>query len=458
MLGEPTIADSAKQRSLRVPLDYVRQTDRMGRRKLRLVVAMGVAALAYVIWLAVGGRAAKKHLSPGPLARAHAAFSDDCQACHQEFQPLRADAVDLFAALTTSIERRETMTAACLRCHQTPRHHALVNDDQELSCAACHHEHQGSLAELTRVRDNQCVGCHRDLTQLAAAEASDDKPYANVVGFAGANGDQPKHPEFRSLQAGDPGNISFNHWLHMQPGIAAKDARQPLHVDRVAAYVSANVGRVSWDQAGGIQLSCSACHEPDGDGRRMRPIAYEQHCKDCHPLSASLGEGEPAVIPHGLPAMRLAAVLDGLLLARQRRGSQPSAEAATQSGADESGDLPLIPGRTLGNNLAQKIQRDLLGRRGALAAAVDAKCLQCHEVSKPADGSDRLLPELRASSIPNPWFVHARFDHGAHRQVDCRQCHAAAFTFEKRDEPRFVNAVSGALAARDNDEVMIAGM
>jgi hypothetical protein len=154
-----------------------------------------------------------------------------------------------------------------------------------------------------------------------------------------------------------------------------------------------------------------------------------------------------------MPAERLQAVLDGLLLASQRRATADEAPAL-----DESGDLPLIPGRTLGKNLAQKIQGDLLGRRGAVAAAVNAKCLQCHEVRSAASGEETLLPELLAANIPNPWLVHARFDHRAHRQADCRLCHADAFTFEKRDEPRFVNAASGALAARDNEEVMIAGI
>src|SRR5262249_40944593 len=34
------------------------------------------------------------------------------------------------------------------------------------------------------------------------------------------------------------------------------------------------------------------------------------------------------------------------------------------------------------------------------------------------------------ASIPDVWYLHAKFDHVSHRAVDCRQCHKNAYAFE----------------------------
>jgi hypothetical protein len=41
------------------------------------------------------------------------------------------------------------------------------------------------------------------------------------------------------------------------------------------------------------------------------------------------------------------------------------------------------------------------------------------------------LPEVEKSTIPALWFSHARFEHKAHRMLDCAECHRAA---EKSDK------------------------
>src|SRR5262249_42164453 len=92
-----SIAESAKQRSLRVPLDHYEQPNALGRAKWKLSVVVVVIAGGYVGWLMVGGRKAQEQASPGKLAAAHATWNDDCLVCHKSFEPLRSDAVSLVA-------------------------------------------------------------------------------------------------------------------------------------------------------------------------------------------------------------------------------------------------------------------------------------------------------------------------------------------------------------------------
>src|SRR5581483_8691414 len=109
----------------------------------------------------------------------------------------------------------------------------------------------------------------------------------------------------------------------------------------------------------------------DANGAYMQPIAYEQHCRACHRLEMKNGSAV-AEVPHGLSAERLTAVIGGLLL------SGEAAQREILVTPDESGERPLIPGRTLGHNLAQKITQDVLGKRTSAVRAVMAKCLECH--------------------------------------------------------------------------------
>jgi len=460
MPQDPTIAESAKQRSLRVPLDYLAQGDSLVRFKWLISFAFASAAALYVVWLMVDRRAGERHASPGPLAGVHAAWNDDCRACHLNFHPLRSDAVDLVSLIRGSggAAHRETFDQACVKCHNEPRHHAIEKADEVATCAACHREHGGPAAAIVRPADSQCTSCHAEINSHRDGASGLAPQVANVTGFGAlSNSSEPPHPPFRSLDD-DPGNIKFNHWLHLQPGIAVADGKQKkrladLTIEQRSAYT-----RFA-SQDGLVQLDCSACHQPSARGDTMQPIAFEQHCRACHPLRLNFAEEEAAAaeLPHGLSAARLSVVLDGLLLT-QERGKTTPPPATT----DESGALPLVPGKTLGSNLANKLGQDVLQRRGKAAVAVAARCEQCHtraSAAKPAS-SDGLLDVL-PTRIPTPWFAHARFDHSAHRHVECRTCHASAYAFEQRDKPQFLypaSLSSGYTPARDNEQVMISGI
>jgi hypothetical protein len=36
------------------------------------------------------------------------------------------------------------------------------------------------------------------------------------------------------------------------------------------------------------------------------------------------------------------------------------------------------------------------------------------------------LPQIRPAAVPDRWFLHARFSHGAHRVLECAACHTRA--------------------------------
>jgi hypothetical protein len=456
MPRESSIAESAKQRSLRVPLDHYEQCDQIARLKLLLsAIALGAAA-CYIGWLTIGGQAASKQLSPGLLANVHATWNDDCQVCHQSFRPLRGDAVDFMSLVKAKAEDRALFDQACLKCHDAPAHHTSAKPSEVPTCATCHHEHQGASADITRAADSMCLACHRDLQHHRHGPSGLTRVVKNVTGFGPpADGRQQPHPDFHSLDEPDPGNIKFNHWLHLQPGIATRDSKSKLRLDqldesqrpRYEAYANTN---------GFVQLDCSACHQPQSDGGKyMQPISFEQHCRTCHPLQFTLPERQrPLDVPHGLSAERLRTILDGLIFSAEK-AERDRPEAA----ADESGDLPLVPGKTLGSNLAQKIGQDGLSRRTTAARAVAAKCSQCH-FERDAAGPDTDLPELMPANIPSVWLRHARFDHSAHRHVEqqCKACHAEAYAFEQQDKPQFLAPPPGAEQARDDHQVMITGL
>src|SRR5262245_11421834 len=453
MPPEESIAESAKQRSLRVPLDHYEQPDALVRAKWKLTVVVVAIAAAYVGWLLVGGRAAQEQASPGKLAAAHATWNDDCLACHKSFEPLRSDAVSLAALFGGHESHRKLLDEGCIKCHKTPDHHAAAKADEVPACAACHRDHKGLTADIVRPTDAMCLGCHREIDVHRTGASALNPHLANITGFGPASaGGKELHPDFRSLES-DPGNIKFNHWLHMQPGIAAPDAKKQLKLADLDA--SWQTKYASYAKADGlVQLDCAACHQPDSNGAYMRPIAFEEHCRACHRLELKVADGAAvAQVPHGLSAERLATVVSGLLLAAEQKQSNVPAV-----GPDESGALPLVPGKTLGANLAQKISADLLGRRDLATRAIATKCMECHH-SRPATGAlASVAMDVLPPTIPQVWLRHARFDHRAHRHVECKTCHQDAYAYEHHDQPQFLVPPAGAKQARDGEQVMIAGL
>jgi hypothetical protein len=57
------------------------------------------------------------------------------------------------------------------------------------------------------------------------------------------------------------------------------------------------------------------------------------------------------------------------------------------------------------------------------------KCEFCHVMT----AEPNQLPKVAPTNIPNRWFTHSVFDHGAHRPLGCVECHKASASKETTD-------------------------
>ncbi|GIW86475.1 MAG: hypothetical protein KatS3mg108_0799 [Isosphaeraceae bacterium] len=421
--------ETGKQRRSRIELTYYRRPDALTQRR-RALAALAVAAA--LLWLVLaplwdGRRSPRlrwfqwdRMASPGPLAHAHAAWTDDCGACHAPFVPI--DGSDWSP---WPVSFADQTSERCQKCHLAGPHHPVrVPPAQVPSCAACHRDHQGSEAQLTRMSDALCTGCHANLSAVRAeATGVADR----ITAF-----DAEHHPRFGPLAKPDPGRLHFNHALHLAPGLTLQDGGRPWTVDRLAEPWRTRYAAFATAPDSPITLSCSACHEPDDRGALMKPVAYEQHCAGCHPLGFDPGLPErqvthgrtPAEVVAELRAVYSLAVVEANddLLARRipdRYRTRPGRPV-------ETGDRSAAEARDAALDRALRI---LFGTATAPAPS-QGGCLKCHDVadSPPLlqQVADYERIELAPTSVPAVWLTHARFDHQAHRAWDCARCHESA--------------------------------
>lgn len=351
-----------------------------------LVIFFGVAVcLAYPL-----ATRQKGQWSSGPISNAHKLIEADCVQCHAEpFKPVRDQ--------------------ECLACHSMSEHANGMGDflkkhhDLEQRCAECHMEHNGDHGIIS-TDPRFCSSCHENITALTSAATIE-----NVSSF-------DSHPQFRialrdasgvatkvsldEAEAKDLTPIKFGHKLHLKEGLEGKD--------------------------GPVTLQCSNCHSLDKDFKTLKPIQFDQHCRDCHALG--FDERLPnAQVPHG----KAEAVFTALFAAYSR---------VVLLGEDQ--ELP---------NPAQDMQRDMPGAQaplvtpkieargvsGVVDSARDAErqlftktgCFLCHSYSeKPQELQTAVNShfEIVPPKIPNVWFPAARFSHGAHEEFSCESCHEKA--------------------------------
>jgi predicted CXXCH cytochrome family protein len=425
--------ESAKQKALRMPLDYYRQATALDRAKVGLTLAASLVAAGYVAWACLGGGSSVRQFSPGPLAAAHSAWEDRCSACHVDFAPLREDAAGTALVARLMSEPGPYVRAAgqarCRACHRGPAHHGNQIAGEVRSCAGCHRDHQGQSADLTQVTDALCTECHRDIAgHRSGPSMLPTQPIANVADWA-------SHPPFRSIggekqaEFRDPGRLKFNHQLHMLPGQYAADSRpsgqlkladiDPRHWQALGYAPSTPRDTV-------VELNCNYCHELEPAGRApqagsgdmfpslgayMLPVRYDRHCAACHERDLRVETvGIQSTVPHGLRAGPLRELL--AKLATERRVPLPPPAQP-------------IPGKTPGNNLAQMVREGSSHvAEGEAQLRSQARCGKCHEFAEQPAGSGRY--EVLGPDIPTIWLKHARFSHAAHRAVKCSECHAAS--------------------------------
>jgi hypothetical protein len=282
--------------------------------------------------------------------------------------------------------------------------------------------------------DSDCTGCHRDLAKNVAEGRT---AYANVSGFAAG-----LHPAFR-VRERDPGKLKFNHQLHLSPGMAtAAHGNSSWTLARLAAPDRPRYRKSGQTDESLVTLDCTSCHlldrqELDGKaatagrspGATYLPVTYENHCRACHPLTIADGSRDIVTVPHGRQPDELHQWLRAVYWEQYLKNGHP---------AFLSQFVPPtpVPGRKPGGDekrLAQQIDEQVFAAEKMLYRESQT-CGECHQFTGGEAGvSARLRPaeapdfEVAATGIPAIWFVHASFSHLAHRAVDCRECHDAAY-------------------------------
>ncbi len=440
--------ETGKQRSQRIQIDYYRHRGGLHYLKFACVIIGLVGAGAYAAYVLVAGGAS--HTSTGPLAMAHASFESDCEQCHQNFTPIDSRGSRLDWALV-GLDSRESIghiEAACQECHRVGDHHrATMNADWQLEdqdCAGCHIDHQGRNHDLTSVAAKTCVACHGDLNTGCSGSPN---VRASVTRFDG-----PQHGDFASLQQGDPGTVKFDHHQHMLPGQVSGGDKGAFTIEMLDPSQRARYGKPGQDASSPVMLDCSSCHEMAGNpdstnsliadgelGRYMKPISFDKHCAACHAIHPEPATADSTPLPHAVPWSKI-----DLLLAATISGARATNQARTPR--DDSQTTPQ-PGQGLGTAAANDADVSAVDVNLA-RSMIESKCLQCHDAAAITD--EAIASSLEGTGqpmIPARWLKHGLYDHAAHRRIDCRYCHAAAYGNEGSTQP-----------PRDQESVMISGI
>lgn len=477
------VKKTGKVDAARIPLDYHRHKDSVtGFKNWMTLVAFIVTTgllLTTVNWAALATSDEEEHgfvlsstgqklANHGPLTNVHATLEQNCDACHVSFMPIKDE--NVLTAVDASM--MDLSNERCNTCHIGGPHHANQKPNTDPSCSSCHIEHRGREHSLVSMDNHHCVNCHANVEQWLAeknAERNSAEGWQAITKFS-----EEHHPKFKSVSddAEDPGNIKFNHWLHLAPGLGLPGETAwnygDLPKDYRVEYMSKH-GSSEGDAANSpvlesttIQLSCNSCHElqrPASDnsleglvsnrmgGTHFLPINFERHCQACHPLSApglesSLSEKNDSVyqLPHDLQPAELLEQVRGKLAMTAVRGDVKQ----KLSGKSRH---PLMPGQAeeVTNAAGGSIEASLKNATTRIVQGMlgpGETCSKCHFYETPDGqtvaalsvsqmGDDIESYSIADPAIPTDWFATARFNHAAHRAWSCVACHGEALPPEK---------------------------
>jgi len=469
---------STKTRAKRIEPEYFKRLHPFRRWKLILSITAPVVAAAWLV--AYAARGDQRLYTSGPLSTGHVMFGTQCADCHGSGRATAAGGSPT-SAFFVRVDAR-----ACLACHDAPVHHE--SQAFEPRCASCHVEHKGNVV-LAALPDAQCSQCHADLTRMSRTPPTVDSRIRDFGSshpeFAVAVKEQNVVRRVRLNRGGevkdlkDLAQIKLNHQKHLKVGLKGLDELQALKGPRGILV-----------KAGGRQLGCAFCHQPDASRASMQPISYIKHCgPGCHPLDVDARLPD-AVAPHDTPeivhaflrtlfieafeqcqalgppgpagpgADKLKTQCRDLALVRAAsepaaRGGRPPSESAAEAppdrprggrlgrpveGEQETTDRPR--GGRLGRPVeteqetpsprapsASALEWASAQLQGAERVMFKQKCEFCHTVSSAPDR----LPRVAATAIPARWLPHSVFDHGAHRPLTCTECHKATVSTETTD-------------------------
>ena len=433
---------TGKQRASRIPLDYHQHSDGIRRNRNNYTVVAVVVAIVLVAAIAVSRELHTSSVSPGPVARVHASWEQDCSVCHQGFAPIHEDA-QLTILDVGGVDSTDRIKEKCTVCHKSAEHNPHQITDAAGSCTTCHHDHRGREASLTVLDDRTCTRCHKQIEKHFKQIAPAANPHSdNVTSFT------TDHPEFPSLQI-DPTKLKFNHKRHLSPGLRYAEENPNLawtlskvaENDRVRYRPLENNGAQPDEQIE-VTLTCIDCHvtlagkavgrgsedaapdlknlprnqSPLATGAYMSPVKYEDHCRGCHPLGYD-SAGKNAV-PHRLEKVPLRQLLEGRFW-EQQNGAPPEHKTPRPRIRPFPGQAPGQVDREAEATVAKQV-------RDAETHLQGVACKKCHHMQD--SGLDGFV-SVQPVNMPAIWLQSAEFNHMAHRGVNkrCRECHERAY-------------------------------
>ena len=344
--------------------------------------------------------------TPGPLSLAHHQLEAKCEACHvKPFQSVRNE--------------------TCMSCHKTVHDHApadrihgaraapgpggaLLNavahafgKEGPGSCVECHREHEG-MTRMAPPAQQFCADCHGSLKDRLA-----DTKLGNAADFAGL------HPQFTPAVVTDPSTratqrISLDANPRENSGLAFPHR---LHLDPrggVAKMAATLAGEKGYGTGG---MVCADCHHPSEDGVRFKPVSMERDCEACHSL----------VYDKVGPTFR-----------KLKHGDVDQMVADLSVAGNTT--LPVVTGRSRPGAFASgqayfaRFTRPVGGGLVAGALGKDGVCGECHTATV-KNGRPAVVPVV----LPQRYMAHGWFDHAAHKQTKCAECHAAAGSTRSSD-------------------------
>jgi hypothetical protein len=210
------------------------------------------------------------------------------------------------------------------------------------------------------------------------------------------------HPQFRFLTEKwrDPDTLKFNHALHL-------------------------TGTTIPQLPGGAKLDCAFCHSLDAAGAFMKPVTFEKNCRVCHSLQFDPDTPE-LKLPHGsaefvsaflraLPKQYLDMAAKANITDANHFAKQKLANLQTQFGGGEQLEKRVFFSTETAGPETQ------IGTLSGRTRAIFPGCAYCHKVKSSTAG----LPEITPPVMPERWLTLAKFNHAAHVNIACAQCHDA---------------------------------
>lgn len=347
--------------------------------------------------------------NPGFLSQSHQPFAADCRACHR-------------------IPFKHVRDRECVTCHKRIKEHVpsvrltgLKGEAfREIRCAECHLDHKGN--QMVPRAQEQCAECHAEIEKVAkdthSEKATDFRTEHPQFRLSLLDADKPKlirlvrQGKNNASQMVEHSNLKFNHKLHIDPeGVRDPEGKRDPSGMRDA-------------QGRRTILKCSNCHEPEEDGRLMKPILMKRHCQQCHSLAFEPQATKRQVL-HGSEAAvstMLREFYSRLVLGDVPTDVNPPPDLHRR----RPGEILTYQDRQASLRIAQQKARtvfdDLFEKRKV--------CSTCHYVKRAANEAGWDVAPVRIARV---WMPQAMFSHAKHATEKCVSCHDVTSSKESKD-------------------------